>query len=138
MRRSGVRTTVTGLTFRAPATRALRLMEFTPGALRGRIRAVNALDIASLWATSAETELTGKVGKPPMPVNLATQPLVFGIGISGDFRPGRRTRRRQKFTTAPRRTVILRYCWQMYLSLIDLPANGIAGWKIVLVPGKAR
>lgn len=24
------------------------------------------------------------------------------------------------------------------LSLIDLPANGIAGWKIVLVPGKAR
>ncbi|MFP2352728.1 TipJ family phage tail tip protein [Enterobacter ludwigii] len=53
-----------------------------------RIRAVNALDIASLWATSAETELTGKVGKPPMPVNLATQPLVFGIGISWGFPSG--------------------------------------------------
>ncbi|QMR77761.1 phage tail protein [Enterobacter sp. RHBSTW-00175] len=53
-----------------------------------RIRAVNALDIASLWATSAETELTGKVGKPPMPVNLATQPLVFGIGISWGFPTG--------------------------------------------------
>lgn len=53
-----------------------------------RIRAVNALDIASLWATSAETELTGKVGKPPMPVNLTTQPLVFGIGISWGFPSG--------------------------------------------------
>ncbi|MEP8751265.1 DUF1983 domain-containing protein [Enterobacter asburiae] len=53
-----------------------------------RIRAVNALDIASLWATSAETELTGKVGKPPMPVNLTTQPLVFGIGISWGFLSG--------------------------------------------------
>ncbi|RTO35821.1 phage tail tip fiber protein [Enterobacter hormaechei] len=53
-----------------------------------RIRAVNALDIASLWATSAETELTGKVGKPPMPVYLATQPLVFGIGISWGFPSG--------------------------------------------------
>ncbi|MGQ5629010.1 host specificity protein J [Enterobacter cloacae] len=53
-----------------------------------RIRAVNALDIASLWATSAETELTGKVGKPPMPVNLATQPLVFGIDISWGFPSG--------------------------------------------------
>lgn len=53
-----------------------------------RIRAVNALDIASLWATSGETKLTGKVGKPPMPVNLATQPLVFGIGISWGFPSG--------------------------------------------------
>ncbi|ENY0896900.1 DUF1983 domain-containing protein [Enterobacter ludwigii] len=53
-----------------------------------RIRAVNALDIASLWATSAETELTGKVGKPPMPVNLSTQSLVFGIGISWGFPSG--------------------------------------------------
>ena len=53
-----------------------------------RIRAVNALDITSLWATSAETELTGKVGKPPMPVNLTTQPLVFGIGISWGFTSG--------------------------------------------------
>lgn len=53
-----------------------------------RIRAVNALDIASLWSTSAETELTGKEGKPPMPVGLATQPLVFGIGISWGFPSG--------------------------------------------------
>lgn len=53
-----------------------------------RIRAINALDIASLWATTAETELTGKVGKPPMPVGLATQPLVFGIGISWGFPSG--------------------------------------------------
>lgn len=53
-----------------------------------RIRAVNALDIASLWATSAEVELTGKVGKPLMPVNLTTQPLVFGIGIAWGFPSG--------------------------------------------------
>ena len=53
-----------------------------------RIRAVNALDIASLWSTSAETELTGKVGKPPMPVGLATDSLIFGIGISWGFPTG--------------------------------------------------
>ena len=53
-----------------------------------RIRAVNALDIASLWATSTETELTGKVGKPPMPVGFATESLIFGIGLSWGFPSG--------------------------------------------------
>ena len=53
-----------------------------------RIRAVNALDIASLWSTSAETELTGKVGKPPMPVGLTTDSLIFGIRISWGFPTG--------------------------------------------------
>ena len=53
-----------------------------------RVRAINALDIASAWATSVETELTGKVGKPPIPVNLKTESLVFGIGLSWSFPAG--------------------------------------------------
>ena len=46
-----------------------------------RVRAINALDIASLWATSNETTLTGKVGRPPVPVNLRTTPVNWGIQI---------------------------------------------------------
>lgn len=46
-----------------------------------RVRAVNAQDIASVWATSTETELTGKAGKPPSPVNLRTNELLWGIKI---------------------------------------------------------
>lgn len=53
-----------------------------------RVRAINSLDIASAWATSVETQLTGKTGKPPIPVNLKTESLVFGIGLSWGFPAG--------------------------------------------------
>ena len=53
-----------------------------------RVRAVNALDIASMWSTSAETELTGKIGKPPMPINFSAKPLLWGIELTWGFPPG--------------------------------------------------
>jgi predicted phage tail protein len=53
-----------------------------------RVRAINALDVASAWATSVETQLNGKVGKPPIPVNLKTESLVFGIRLSWSFPAG--------------------------------------------------
>ncbi len=53
-----------------------------------RIRAFNASDIASMWGTSVETELTGKTGKPPTPVNLTTNPEIFGISLSWGFPAG--------------------------------------------------
>ena len=53
-----------------------------------RVRSVNGSDIASMWALSVETELTGKVGKPPLPVGLATESLVFGIGVKWGFPAG--------------------------------------------------
>ncbi|MCH2683573.1 TipJ family phage tail tip protein [Leclercia adecarboxylata] len=53
-----------------------------------RVRAINALDIASVWSTSTEVQLTGKVGQPPAPINLRTTPLVWGCQIDWDFPAG--------------------------------------------------
>lgn len=63
-----------------------------PGIYAGRyfvrVRAINASDISSLWASSLETELKGKEGKPPQPVGFKTDPLVFGIQLSWNFPEG--------------------------------------------------
>ncbi|HFK5639122.1 TPA: host specificity protein J [Enterobacter hormaechei subsp. steigerwaltii] len=51
-----------------------------------RVRAVNASDVSSVWATSAEVNLTGKVGNPPKPVGfIASDNVVFGIELSWGF-----------------------------------------------------
>jgi len=51
-----------------------------------RVRAVNASDVSSIWATSAEVTLTGKVGNPPKPVGFtASETVVFGIELNWGF-----------------------------------------------------
>ncbi|HHQ6116058.1 TPA: host specificity protein J [Enterobacter hormaechei subsp. steigerwaltii] len=51
-----------------------------------RVRAVNASDVSSVWATSSEVNLTGKVGNPPKPVGfIASENVVFGIELSWGF-----------------------------------------------------
>ncbi|EPP1353384.1 phage tail protein [Enterobacter hormaechei] len=51
-----------------------------------RVRAVNASDVSSVWATSAEVNLTGKVGNPPKPIGfIASDNVVFGIELSWGF-----------------------------------------------------
>ncbi|HEM8713042.1 TPA: phage tail protein [Enterobacter hormaechei] len=51
-----------------------------------RVRAVNASDVSSVWATSSEANLTGKVGNPPKPVGfIASDNVVFGIELSWGF-----------------------------------------------------
>lgn len=51
-----------------------------------RVRAVNASDVSSVWATSPEVNLTGKVGNPPKPVGfIASENVVFGIELSWGF-----------------------------------------------------
>ncbi|CAM6831586.1 TPA: phage tail protein [Enterobacter kobei] len=51
-----------------------------------RVRAVNASDVSSVWATSAEVNLTGKVGNPPKPVGfIASENVVFGIELNWGF-----------------------------------------------------
>ncbi|MHA6306287.1 TipJ family phage tail tip protein [Hafnia paralvei] len=53
-----------------------------------RVRAINASDISSLWATSLETQLNGKEGKPLLPIEFKADPLVFGIQLSWNFPDG--------------------------------------------------
>ncbi|ASL26248.1 phage tail protein [Azotobacter chroococcum] len=50
-----------------------------------RVRAVSVVDVYSVWATSAETELTGKTGTPPAVSYLTATPLVFGIQLDWGF-----------------------------------------------------
>jgi predicted phage tail protein len=48
-----------------------------------RVRAVNSSDVSSVWASSAEVTLTGKVGNPPKPVGFtASENVVFGIELN--------------------------------------------------------
>lgn len=61
-----------------------------PGIYAGRylvrVRAVNASDVSSIWATSAEVTLTGKVGNPPKPLGFtASETVVFGIELNWGF-----------------------------------------------------
>lgn len=51
-----------------------------------RVRAVNASDVSSVWATSSEVNLTGKVGNPPKPVGFtASENVLFGIELNWGF-----------------------------------------------------
>ncbi|MBJ6440837.1 host specificity protein J [Enterobacter hormaechei] len=51
-----------------------------------RVRTVNASDVSSVWATSSEVNLTGKVGNPPKPVGfIASDNVVFGIELNWGF-----------------------------------------------------
>lgn len=55
------------------------------GRYTARVRAINSSDISSIWTSSLEVELTGKVGQPPMPLNFRTSPLLWGVQIDWDF-----------------------------------------------------
>ncbi len=50
-----------------------------------RVRAVNASDVSSVWATSSEVNLTGKVGNPPKPVGFAATGINWGIRLNWGF-----------------------------------------------------
>lgn len=53
-----------------------------------RVSSVNAMDVASIWGTSPEVVLTGKIGLPPAVSFLTTTSLIYGIGIQWGFPPG--------------------------------------------------
>ncbi|PUX50445.1 host specificity protein, partial [Cronobacter sakazakii] len=58
------------------------------GRYMARVSAVNASDVASVWQTSVEVTLTGKVGQPPVPLNFRTTPINWGIQIDWNFPDG--------------------------------------------------
>ncbi|MCW7764337.1 host specificity protein J [Photorhabdus luminescens] len=55
------------------------------GRYQARVRAINASDISSIWANAQETQLNGKEGNPPVPLNFRTTPIIFGITIDWNF-----------------------------------------------------
>lgn len=51
------------------------------GQYLARVRAVNAINVQSLPAMSMLTTLNGKTGRPPLPVNLRTESVIFAIRV---------------------------------------------------------
>lgn len=58
------------------------------GTYLARVRAVNALDVSSIPATSVETVLTGKTSPPPVVTSLVATGLIFSIRLDWGFPTG--------------------------------------------------
>ncbi len=58
------------------------------GIYQVRVSAVSVMDVSSVFATSAPTELSGKEGEPPAVAFLNATPLVFGTRLSWGFPAG--------------------------------------------------
>lgn len=55
------------------------------GRYQVRVRAINASEISSVWASAEETQLNGKEGNPPKPLNLRAASEVWGITLDWGF-----------------------------------------------------
>ena len=66
-----------------------------------RVSSVNAMDVASIWGSSSEVSLTGKVGLPPAVSFLTTASELFGIGIKWAFPPGAEDTQRTELWYGP-------------------------------------
>lgn len=58
------------------------------GGYVARVRAINVLDVSSLWATSALTQLNGDVSAPQPVTHLITASIPWGIRLSWGFPAG--------------------------------------------------
>lgn len=58
------------------------------GGYVARVRAINVLDVSSLWATSALTQLNGEVSAPQPVTHLVTASIPWGIRLSWGFPVG--------------------------------------------------
>ncbi|AFH14970.1 host specificity protein J [Cronobacter sakazakii] len=50
-----------------------------------RARAINAVEVSSVWGYSELTTLTGKLGNPPKPVNFSAESLNWGVRLTWGF-----------------------------------------------------
>lgn len=82
-----------GLGFEVPGIYAGRYI--------ARVRAINALDVASVPAYSEESQLNGKQGLPPAVTSLIATSLIFGIGLKWTFPPGAEDTQRTEIWYSP-------------------------------------
>lgn len=63
----------------------------------GRVRAINAYNIKSVWANSQLTSLQGKTGKPPRVTSIDATGMIFGIRLDWYFPEGAEDTLRTEF-----------------------------------------
>ncbi len=66
-------------------TRLVQIDDIFAGTYTVRIRAINSLDVPSLWAYSAATLLDGMAGAPPVVTSLTTSSEVMAITINWTY-----------------------------------------------------
>jgi predicted phage tail protein len=71
------------------------------GRYLARVSSINAMDIASIWGTSAEAQLEGKQGLPPAVSYLTATPLLFGIYLKWAFPAGAEDTQRTEIWYGP-------------------------------------
>jgi predicted phage tail protein len=71
------------------------------GQYLARVRAVSALNVASLPTTSVLTDLQGKTGLPPAVTSLTATALIFGIHLKWTFPPGAEDTQRTEIWYGP-------------------------------------
>lgn len=58
------------------------------GEYLARVRAINSVDVASIYRESELTQVTGKTGAPPVIASLTTSSIVYGIVLNWSFPAG--------------------------------------------------
>lgn len=58
------------------------------GVYQAKVRAIDAFDNESLSQSSQLTNIAGKHGKPPRPINLSVQGVLFGMNLGWNFAKG--------------------------------------------------
>ena len=58
------------------------------GVYQAKVRAIDAFDNESLSQSSQLTNIAGKQGKPPRPINLSVQGVLFGMNVGWNFAKG--------------------------------------------------
>ncbi|WP_394064537.1 phage tail protein [Alcaligenes sp. WGS1538] len=66
----------------------VEIPDFYTGDYVVRVRAINALDVPSLWAYSPTTALTGQVAEPPAVSHLTTESIPWGVKVRWGFPAG--------------------------------------------------
>lgn len=69
-------------------TTQLEIQNAYSGTYTARIRAINSIEIPSLWSTSEPTEVDGLMDAPPKVVGLSSTALVFGIRLKWGYPEG--------------------------------------------------
>lgn len=66
-----------------------------------RVSSINAMDVTSIWGTSLEVALNGKVGLPPAVSYLNASSELFAIGLKWGFPPGAEDTQRTEIWYSP-------------------------------------
>ncbi|WP_235891692.1 DUF1983 domain-containing protein [Klebsiella spallanzanii] len=69
-----------------------------------RVRAINAAEVSSGWAYSAEKTLSGKTGLPSAPLALTTTPLLHGVQLNWAFQEGSGDTQKTELQYSPNQT----------------------------------